>query len=68
MFLPWNTNLTAEYLTPKLKHVTNVGGARFSDNEFVGGGVNPDIFCETKGIPTNPGADLCVGIALDQLD
>lgn len=59
----------AEYLTPKLQHVTNVGGARFSSSgNLVGGGVTPDIFCETKGIPTNTGADLCVGIALDALD
>lgn len=46
----------AEYLTPKLKHVTNVGGARFTAaGDLVGGGIKPDIYCETKGIPRNAG-------------
>lgn len=58
----------AEYLTPALKHVTNVGSARYEKGELVGGGVKPDIYCETKGIPNNPGADICVGLALDALD
>jgi len=60
----------AEYLTPGLQHVTKVGGARYDarTGEMVGGGVVPDIPCESKGIPSNPGADLCVGIALDALE
>lgn len=61
----------AEYLTPSLRHVTNVGGARFDPEtgEFVGGGIRPDIFCESKqGIPGNIRADLCVGVALDALE
>jgi C-terminal processing protease CtpA/Prc len=61
----------AEYLTPALQHVTNVGGARFDRDtgEFVGGGIRPDIVCESRqGIPGNTGADLCVGVALDALE
>ena len=61
----------AEYLTPNLQHVTNVGSARFDreTGEFVGGGIRPDIICDsTQGIPSNAGADLCVAIALDALD
>jgi hypothetical protein len=61
----------AEYLTPSLHHVTQVGGAQYDreTNEFIGGGLQPDIFCESKqGIPGNVGADLCVGIALDTLE
>jgi len=60
----------AEYLTPALQHVTKVGGARYNaiTGEMVGGGVQPDIYCESKGIPSNPGADICVGIALDALE
>jgi C-terminal processing protease CtpA/Prc len=61
----------AEYLTPALHHVTNVGGARFDrqTGEFVGGGIRPDIVCESRqGIPGNIGGDLCVGMALDALD
>jgi len=61
----------AEYLTPSLKHVTNVGSARFDreTGEFVGGGIRPDILCDSKqGIPSNAGADLCVGVALDALE
>lgn len=61
----------AEYLTPSLSHVTNVGGARFDPHtgEFVGGGIRPDIACESKqGIPGNIRADLCVGVALDALE
>lgn len=61
----------AEYLTPSLSHVTNVGGARFDPHtgEFVGGGIRPDIVCESKqGIPGNIRADLCVGVALDALE
>lgn len=61
----------AEYLTPALQHVTNVGGARFDreTGEFVGGGIRPDIVCESRqGIPGNTGADLCVGVALDALE
>jgi C-terminal processing protease CtpA/Prc len=61
----------AEYLTPSLQHVTHVGGARFDrqTGEFVGGGIRPDIVCESRqGIPGNTGADLCVGMALDALE
>jgi len=59
----------AEYLTPALKHVTKVGGANFDQDtgELVGGGVKPDVYCQSKGIPSNPGADICVGLALDAL-
>jgi C-terminal processing protease CtpA/Prc len=61
----------AEYLTPSLSHVTTVGGARYDPltGEFIGGGIRPDIVCESKqGIPGNIRADLCVGVALDALD
>eukprot|EP00978_Attheya_sp_CCMP212_P024245 scaffold75920_cov54-Attheya_sp.AAC.3 len=60
----------AEYLTPALQHVTNVGGARYNANgEFVGGGIQPDVLCPSnQGIPGNVGADLCVGMALDALE
>ena len=60
----------AEYLTPALQHVTKVGGAKYNPitGEMVGGGVKPDIYCESEGIPSNPGADICVGIALDVLN
>lgn len=35
---------------------------------FVGGGITPDIYCSSElGIPSNPGADLCVASALDAL-
>jgi hypothetical protein len=61
----------AEYLTPTLSHVTTVGGARYDHltGEFIGGGIHPDIVCESKqGIPGNIRADLCVGVALDALE
>jgi len=61
----------AEYLTPKLKHVTNIGRARYdpSTGELVGGGIRPDVSCPSSiGIPSNAGADICVGIALDALE
>jgi C-terminal processing protease CtpA/Prc len=61
----------AEYLTPALKHVTFVGGARYdrSSGEFVSGGIRPDIYCGSRsGIPRNIGADFCVSEALDALD
>lgn len=61
----------AEYLTPALRHMTNVGSARFDreTGEFVGGGIRPDVVCESKqGIPRNIHADLCVGVALDALE
>lgn len=61
----------AEYLTPALQHVTKVGGAQYDrmTGEYIGGGVRPDIFCpSTQGIPTNVGADICVGMALDALE
>ncbi len=61
----------AEYLTPSLQHVTKVGGAQYDrkTGEFVGGGVRPDVYCpSTQGIPSNVGADICVGVALDALE
>jgi hypothetical protein len=60
----------SEYLTPSLKHVTKVGGARYDavTGERTGGGVKPDVYCDTRGIPSNPGADFCVGLALDALE
>lgn len=60
----------AEYLTPALQHVTKVGAARYDVNgQYVGGGVRPDIYCpSTQGIPSNIGADLCVGLAVDALE
>mmetsp|Transcript_32644 Transcript_32644/g.47652 ORF Transcript_32644/g.47652 Transcript_32644/m.47652 type:complete len:171 (-) Transcript_32644:287-799(-) len=60
----------AEYLTPSLKHVTNVGGARYNANgDLVGGGIYPDVQCSSnQGIPSDIGADICVGVALDALD
>ena len=60
----------AEYLTPALQHVTKVGGANYDKNgDFTGGGVKPDIYCpSTQGIPTNIGADICVGLAVDALE
>jgi hypothetical protein len=59
----------AEYLTPKLQHVTKVGNARYDPNTgvFVGGGIRPDVYCPSEGIPSNIGADYCVGKALDIL-
>jgi len=60
----------AEYLTPALRHMTVVGNARFDSvtGEQVGGGIKPDIYCASRqGIPSNIGADLCVGVALDVL-
>eukprot|EP00815_Leptocylindrus_aporus_P009165 CAMPEP_0116050188 /NCGR_PEP_ID=MMETSP0322-20121206/229_1 /TAXON_ID=163516 /ORGANISM="Leptocylindrus danicus var. apora, Strain B651" /LENGTH=627 /DNA_ID=CAMNT_0003532685 /DNA_START=420 /DNA_END=2303 /DNA_ORIENTATION=- len=59
----------AEYLTPSLQHVTNVGVAQYDEKgNFIGGGIQPDVYCDTKGIPNNPGADLCVDKALDVLN
>jgi len=60
----------AEYLTPALQHVTKVGNARrYWNGDIVRGGILPDTYCSTKqGIPSNVGADLCVGIALDALE
>jgi C-terminal processing protease CtpA/Prc len=61
----------AEYLTPALKHVTHVGGAQFDrvTGEWIGGGLRPDIECDSRqGIPSNVGADFCVGMALDALE
>ena len=61
----------AEYLTPALHHVTNVGGAQFDQvtGAWVGGGIRPDILCESSsGIPGNIGADWCVGVALEALE
>ena len=59
----------AEYLTPSLRHVTHVGAAQFdqSSGRWIGGGIKPDVLCESKGIPSNIGADLCVGVGLDAL-
>lgn len=61
----------AEYLTPSLNHVTKIGNARFDSHTgvLVGGGIQPDVVCDSQqGIPGKPGADLCVGMALDVLD
>jgi C-terminal processing protease CtpA/Prc len=61
----------AEYLTPSLHHVTNVGSARFDSQTgaWVGGGIQPDVVCDSQqGIPSKVGADLCVGMALDALE
>jgi len=61
----------AEYLTPALQHVTKVGNARYdqSTGDLVGGGIRPDVYCSSsQGIPTDVGADLCVGIAFDILE
>eukprot|EP00549_Striatella_unipunctata_P009752 CAMPEP_0118703178 /NCGR_PEP_ID=MMETSP0800-20121206/18375_1 /TAXON_ID=210618 ORGANISM="Striatella unipunctata, Strain CCMP2910" /NCGR_SAMPLE_ID=MMETSP0800 /ASSEMBLY_ACC=CAM_ASM_000638 /LENGTH=249 /DNA_ID=CAMNT_0006604607 /DNA_START=347 /DNA_END=1096 /DNA_ORIENTATION=- len=60
----------AEYLTPALQHVTKIGNARFdpTTGELVGGGIQPDVYCSSnQGIPSNIGADLCVGVALDEI-
>jgi hypothetical protein len=62
-----------EFLRPSLRHVTNVFDVGFVDKasgEIVGGGgVNPDVYCESRqGVPGNPGADLCVRVALDVLE
>lgn len=61
----------AEYLTPALQHVTKVGGAQYDrvTGEYIGGGIQPDLYCpSTQGIPSNVGADICVGMALDALE
>jgi C-terminal processing protease CtpA/Prc len=61
----------SEYLTPALKHVTSVGAARYDPltGDLVGGGIRPDIQCSSnQGIPSNAGADICVGVALDVLE
>ena len=61
----------AEYLTPALHHVTVVGNAKFDPftGDQVGGGIKPDVYCASKqGIPSNVGADLCVGMALEILE
>ncbi|VEU38872.1 unnamed protein product [Pseudo-nitzschia multistriata] len=50
-----------EFLRPSLSHVSSayVGG----------GGILPDVYCgSAQGIPGNPEADLCVGVALDVLE
>lgn len=57
----------AEYLTPALRHVTHVGAAQFDNGRWIGGGLQPDLLCESVGIPSNIGADLCVGVGLDKL-
>jgi len=61
----------AEYLTPALQHVTKVGNAQYDGftGQYVGGGIVPDIYCpSSQGIPSNIGADICVGMALDALE
>lgn len=61
----------AEYLTPRLKHVTSIGQARYDSatGELVGGGIRPTVYCPTNsGIPYNVGADICVGIGIDALN
>ena len=61
----------AEYLTPRLKHVTNVGNARYEydacTGKLIGGNIMPDIQCVSQGIPYDTGADMCVGVAVDVL-
>jgi C-terminal processing protease CtpA/Prc len=59
----------AEYLTPSLQHVTKIGGAQYDSvtGKYVGGGLSPDVHCDSRGIPSNVGADLCVGVAIDLL-
>lgn len=60
----------AEYLTPSLHHMTNVGNARYdpSTGLWVGGGIQPDVMCDSShGISADPGSDLCVGVGLDVL-
>jgi hypothetical protein len=59
----------AEYLTPKLRHVTKVGNARYDPQTGAWvGGIQPDVYCSSaQGIPRNIGADICVGKALDIL-
>jgi C-terminal processing protease CtpA/Prc len=61
----------AEYLTPSLHHVTKVGSARYDQvtGDWIGGGIQPDLYCESRrGIPSDVGADFCVGAALDALE
>jgi len=60
----------ADTLTPSLKQATNVGGDRYNANgDLVGGGIYPDVQCSSnQGIPSDIGADICVGVALDALD
>lgn len=59
----------AEYLTPSLQHVTKIGGAQYDSvtGKYVGGGLSPDVYCDSRAIPSNVGADLCVGVAIDLL-
>ena len=47
--------------------MTHVGAAQFDHGRWIGGGIQPDILCESHGIPARPGADLCVGVGLDAL-
>ena len=58
----------AEYLTPALQHVTHVGGAQYdrTTGDWVGGGIRPDVYCQSRP-SAHPGADLCVGVALDAI-
>lgn len=60
----------AEFLTPALRHVTKVGGAGYDPllGHWVGGGVQPDIYCSSQSIPSQVGSDFCVGTAFDALD
>ena len=56
-------------MTPAVQHVTKVGGAMYENGRLIGGGIRPDIYCpSTQGIPSNVGADICVGLAVDALE
>lgn len=61
-----------EFLRPSLKHVTNAFGVGFVDKSsgevIGGGGVTPDVYCESSGIPGSPRADLCVRVAVDVIE
>lgn len=50
-----------EYLTPKLQHVSKVGGAKAG-----GGGIKPNIVCRSEVVPQDKSGDLCVLRALEE--
>ena len=48
-----------------------MGSARYDQvtGDWIGGGIQPDLYCESRrGIPSDIGADFCVGTALDALE
>ena len=51
-----------EYLTPRLQHVSKVGGAKAE-----GGGIKPNCICRSEGIPDDKTGDFCVLRALEEL-